>query len=90
MDEIYRSIAPESVSGARNVINRFEEIFVLLAHSPGVGRLISRRRRVRQFHVWPYPYLVYYRVREDVEILQVRHSARNRLSFHEMPAIFRV
>jgi toxin ParE1/3/4 len=89
IDEIYRSIAVESESGARKLVNRIEEVIAVLADAPELARVISRNG-VRQFRVWPYPYLVYYRVREDVEILQVRHSARKRLSFHEMPTIFRV
>jgi plasmid stabilization system protein ParE len=41
IDEIYRSIAVESESGARHVVARFEEVFAILAEAPELARHLA-------------------------------------------------
>jgi plasmid stabilization system protein ParE len=82
LGEIYDYIALNDASAARAVITRVESVASLLSENPHLGRAVSPSG-IRMFPVPPYPYVIYYRVRQDVEILRVRHAARRRLQFHE-------
>lgn len=79
---IWRDLAEENPKAAAEVRDRIDQLTGYLGYFPRLGRIWSRERRVRRFVVPEYPYLIYYRVRQDrdeVEILRVRHGRRRPL-----------
>lgn len=75
--EIWCYHAERDVAVADRYARRFDRLFDRLAAMPYIGRDRSDLRpRMRTVVVWPY--IVYFRPREDgVEILRVLHGARN-------------
>jgi toxin ParE1/3/4 len=83
LDEICAYIAKDNPSAAIKVRSRIEYVASHFGGNPEMGRAILKGR-MRWFAVVPYPYLIYYRIRDgEVHILRIRHSARRRPAFHE-------
>jgi plasmid stabilization system protein ParE len=89
LGEIHEYVALENLFSANAIVMRVETIADLLSKNPRLGRVISPSG-VRAFPVRPYPYVIYYRIRSDVEILRVRHAARRRLQFHDPSSDYRL
>lgn len=93
LDEICAYIAKDNPSAAIKVRARIEYVAAHFGDNPEMGRAIFEGR-IRWFTVKPYPYLIYYRIRNgEVHILRIRHGARRRSAFHEpdiefVPATF--
>ena len=63
------------VRAAERLLERFEEIGVLLVRMPGVGTLVARGRR--HLPLQRYPYTVVYIVADDViTVIALRHQRR--------------
>lgn len=76
LQEIFAYIDARSLLGERNVKSRVHAIIELIAAHPHSGRRIGKRD-LRRIAVFPYPYLVFYRVAADeIVIVGVRHAAR--------------
>jgi addiction module RelE/StbE family toxin len=74
--DIYRYISAQNASAAGRVIARLRDVSARLAANPHMGHP-SSRKDVRVFSVRTYPYVVFYRIRDDeVEILHFHHTAR--------------
>ena len=85
---IYDHIAQENEIAAHAVIARVEYLADLLGTNPRMGFKLPRSR-LRRFPVRPYPYLLYFEVREGaVRIVRVRHTSRYRPAFHDLPRPF--
>jgi plasmid stabilization system protein ParE len=79
-DAILTYLGERSPIGAAKVRLRLDKIIADLADFPLVGTQIGHAG-VRMLVANPFPYLVYYVVREDageVVIVDVRHGARDR------------
>ena len=77
LDKALTDLAQKSPLGARHVQMRLQEIITLLLLHPYAGRLTSKGR-LRRLVAHPYPYLIFYRARDDEVVIHgVRHSARN-------------
>lgn len=76
LDEILSFIDERSPQGARSVKARIQAMTALLLEHPQAGSLTSKSG-LRRMVVYPYPYLIFYRVTETAIIIHgVRHSAR--------------
>jgi len=81
--QIFSYIARDNPRAARKVRQRILHVAELLEDNPEIGRITSRAG-IRMLTVRPYPYLIFYRIRDDeVTIVSVRHGARHRSAFHE-------
>lgn len=70
-------IAERSPQGARNVHARIRAAESLLSRFPEIGQR-GPMAWLRRIAVLPYPYLIFYEVREtEVWILRIRHGSRN-------------
>ncbi len=77
IDEIVRYIAGQSPQSARRVRDRIRVITTLIAQHPYMGQKTDLDG-VRRLTATPYPYIVFYRVRNDSVIIQrVRHTSRD-------------
>ena len=78
--EIWEFVALKSPASAEKIIERFGEVFELLAQNPQIGREQSHlAANLRSFSVRPY--IVFYVPlpdREGVEILRVLHQRQDR------------
>jgi plasmid stabilization system protein ParE len=80
LDDVLGLIAAQSPSGARNVQKRIQGFIDLLLLYPHAGQRVSKSG-LRRVVVTPYPYLIFYRAKEDEIIIHgVRHGARKLLS----------
>jgi plasmid stabilization system protein ParE len=80
LDDVVAYIAQDSPHAAGNVARHIRRTADLLGHVPKMGRL-TNEGDARVVVVPRYPYLVFYRVLEDrdlVRIVRVRHAARQR------------
>lgn len=76
--EILEYVAAKSPQGARHVHGRFVQTFAQLQSFPQSGRLTTRDDDTRQVVVAALPFIVIYRLQTDtIEILRIRHTARN-------------
>jgi toxin ParE1/3/4 len=76
LDEVLGYIRQRNPQGARRVGRRIQIIVNLLAQHPLAGQPTERPRQ-RRIVASPYPYVVFYRVRdEEVVIQRIRHTAR--------------
>lgn len=79
LDEILGYIAERNPRAAHRVKERIQAIVDLLADHPMAGESTDRPGQ-RRMITSPYPYIVFYRVREDELIIQrIRHAARRPL-----------
>ncbi len=77
LEDIAAYLEPRNPQGAQWVEDAILDVFALLIQYPEAGHL--RGQRVRRFALPRYPYLVFYRVNEgadEIEVLTVRHAAR--------------
>ncbi len=83
LDEICAYIARDNPSAAVRVRVRIEHVAAHFGDNPQMG-VPMLKGRMRWFAVKPYPYLIYYRIKDgEVHILRIRHSARRRPAFQE-------
>lgn len=76
LQEIFDYIDARSPLGGRNVKDRAHAVIELIADHPHSGHRIGKRD-LRRIAVFPYPYLVFYRIATDeIVIVGVRHAAR--------------
>ena len=79
LQDIFAYIDDHSPLGGRSVKSRVHAIIELIASHPHSGRRIGERG-LRRIAVFPYPYLIFYRVLAgDIVIQSVRHAARDSL-----------
>ena len=80
--EIWEYVALKSPASAEKIVERFDEVFELLAQNPQMGRKQSDlAANLRSFSVKHYPYIVFYVPlpdREGVEIVRVLHQRQDR------------
>jgi plasmid stabilization system protein ParE len=77
IENIAGYLIPRSPQGAMRVEAAIQEALALIARYPAVGH--ERRQRVRRFALPRYPYLIFYRMNEvdnAIEVLAIRHAAR--------------
>lgn len=76
LDEILIYIEERSPQGASRVKARIEDLLALLTKHASVGQTTSRAGQ-RRLVISPYPYAMFYRVKDDMVIVQrIRHTAR--------------
>jgi plasmid stabilization system protein ParE len=74
-ERILTHLRERSASGARNVAASIREAVKQLEDHPGSGYRTDDSD-VRVKFVVRYPYKIFYRVRDVVEILHIRHTSR--------------
>jgi plasmid stabilization system protein ParE len=75
LDEVLELIARQSPKGGASVQKRLFEVFRMLVLQPEAGQRAGQK--LRRFVVFPYPYVVFYRIEGDwITIHGVRHAAR--------------
>ena len=85
VDAILDYLASEFPSARTGFAARLDEVLVGIAEFPWTGRS-TNRANIRFANASPYPYLVFYRVsRSMVEVVAVRHGARNPRSMPARP-----
>ncbi|MBT3269273.1 type II toxin-antitoxin system RelE/ParE family toxin [Candidatus Poribacteria bacterium] len=79
LDHIAAHIAARDPDAARRVILRILDTFDRLASFPELGRRRPRHAvGIRSFAVRPYPYVIFYYIREDrIEMAHVLHGRRD-------------
>jgi plasmid stabilization system protein ParE len=83
LDQILFYIAKKSPQGAHRVRMRIQHLINLLSQHPHMGSL-SGKSQARRLAVYPFPYLIFYQIRDDEIIIHgVRHSARDPSSMPE-------
>jgi len=76
LEEVLSFIDERSPQGARSVKSRIQAVTALLLRYSQAGHPTSKSG-IRRMIVYPYPYLIFYRVTEtEIVIHGVRHSAR--------------
>lgn len=86
LDGISAYLEPRNPQGARRVEAALQEALAILAQYPKVGH--GLREGVRRLPLPRYPYLIFYRLNEaadEVDVLPVRHAARREESQDEAP-----
>ena len=79
LDEIHAYIARQDLAAARGVIGRIEAAAERLSEFPMSGRT-GTLRGTRQVVVTGLPYIIIYRVRDEVDVIAIVHAARRRRS----------
>lgn len=74
-EEIFEYLKVRSVSGARKVMASLGEAVKRLEDQPFSG-YATDNPNVRVIFIVRYPYKIFYRVRDEVEILHIRHTSR--------------
>jgi len=74
-ERIFEYLWDRSPSGASNVLASIRQAVRLLGEHPYSGYKTSDPN-VRVKFVTRYPYKIFYRVREEVEIIHIRHTSR--------------
>jgi toxin ParE1/3/4 len=77
LDDIRRYIEKDNPKAAWVVASFIKRSIAVLEDWPYHGRA-TEKENVRRLVVMNYPYVVFYRVDDEVIILSVRHQARNR------------
>jgi toxin ParE1/3/4 len=76
-------ISRDNPVAAMAIVSRIEQVATFISDNPGVGRS-TVIRGMRAFPVTPYPYVIYFhRLRDEVRIVRVLHSARRRPELRE-------
>lgn len=77
LDGVLDYIAARSPQGAAHVRDRVRAALAALSEQPGTGARTSNPR-LRRLVLRPYPYLLFYEVREaEVVVIGLRHAARD-------------
>jgi toxin ParE1/3/4 len=85
LELVLDTIAAQSPRGARRVHERILATIFLLSEQPHSGSRTSDPR-MRRIVARPYPYLIFYQVKEaELIILAVRHGARNPATMPDKP-----
>jgi plasmid stabilization system protein ParE len=74
-ERIIEYLRERSPSGARNVAASIRDAVAQLGENPRSGYRTDNPE-VRVLFIVRYPYKIFYRVRETVEILHIRHTSR--------------
>jgi len=74
-EQIFEYLSGRSAGGARNVAVSIRDAVERLADHPYSGYRTDEPD-VRVIFVTRYPYKIFYRVRDVVEILHIRHTSR--------------
>jgi addiction module RelE/StbE family toxin len=74
-EQIFEYLRERSASGARNVAASIREAVAQLKEHPHSGYQTDHPD-IRVVFVARYPYKIFYRVRDAVEILHIRHTSR--------------
>jgi toxin ParE1/3/4 len=74
-ERIFEYLRDRSAAGAKNVIASIRETVRQLEDHPLSG-YETEDPNVRVIFVTRYPYKIFYRVRDEVEILHIRHTSR--------------
>ena len=74
-ERIFEYLRERSAAGAKNVIASIRETVRQLEDHPLSG-YETEDSNVRVIFVTRYPYKIFYRVRDEVEILHIRHTSR--------------
>jgi toxin ParE1/3/4 len=77
LDDIRRYIEKDNPKAAWVAASFIKRSIAVLEDWPYHGRA-TEKENVRRLVVMNYPYVVFYRVDDEVIILSVRHQARNR------------
>jgi toxin ParE1/3/4 len=80
VQDIFSYLYERNRTAAAAVVQRFEELTVLLGEFPFAGHLTDEAG-VRAISVVRYPFIIFYTVDDataEVTILHVRHAAQNR------------
>ena len=81
LDLIFNYIAQDRPGAAARVTARIEEFVGVLADFPDVGQVVSSSG-AQACALPDLPYRVFYRVvREELQVLQIRHARRRPLRF---------
>ncbi|MBN9077736.1 MAG: hypothetical protein BGN87_21620 [Rhizobiales bacterium 65-79] len=85
IDEILSYIRRDSPVTADKVGARINALMNGLAEHPDIGRQ-TNRKPIRYINTHPYPYLIFYRrMAVEVQVIAVRHGARNPKSMPARP-----
>ena len=77
IDDVLHEVRLRSPTGADNLSHRIEAVALAVTERPGMGRPTDRPN-IFQFPINPFPYIMFYRTRADlIEIIAVRHGARD-------------
>jgi len=88
LQAIFACTADEDPLAAGRFVARVEEVRILLAENPLIGRKLPHRR-LRWFPLTPFPYLIYCEVcGATVHIVRIWHMSRRRASLHEAAVPF--
>jgi toxin ParE1/3/4 len=74
-EQILEYLRERSAAGARNVAASISQTVEQLRDQPYSGHR-TENPEVRVIFVTRYPYKIFYRVRDAVEILHIRHTSR--------------
>lgn len=74
-EQILEYLSERSASGARNVAVSIRQTIEQLRDQPYSGHR-TVNPEVRVIFVTRYPYKIFYRVRDAIEILHIRHTSR--------------
>ena len=77
-ERILQYVKERSITGARNVAASIRETVAQLREHPHSGYRTDDPD-IRVIFVARYPYKIFYRIRDAVEILHVRHTSRRAL-----------
>ena len=75
LEDIYEHVAANNPTAASSMIERIRAAVTRLAGSPGLGRP-GRVAGTRELVILRTPYIVPYRVKGDVQIITILHSAQ--------------
>jgi plasmid stabilization system protein ParE len=79
--EILAYLSDRSPAAADAVARRIDKVISTVSSFPHIGQEIDQAD-VRMLSLVRYPYLIFYRARRDeIEILHIRHGARQRPDF---------
>lgn len=88
IDGIYDYIARDNPSAAAKVLTEVRDAVLLLSTFPEKARKM-RRRGMFALPLSRYPYIIFFRIlRDELEILHIRHGARRHPGFQEDAAEF--
>lgn len=77
LKDIFEYICERRPKGATNVKSNIKMTIEALGRSPRRGHEVEQRPELRRIPVTRYPYVIFFRVRNDtVEIVHIRHGAR--------------